>query len=75
MVLMRVLRERPCDRKVSKTRLTVLSNQDVVLDTLSISMRARSILRFAYRTDVTVYNTRLMKVHEAATHLCELSQM
>ena len=49
-----VLYERPRDRKVSETRLTVLSDQDVVLDALSIGMRVCSIPCFAYRTDAAV---------------------
>jgi len=42
------------DRKVTEIRLTVLSDQDVVLDALSISMRVCSICYFAYRTDATM---------------------
>ena len=69
-----VLCERPRDREVSETRLTILSNQDVVLDALSISVGVRQILRFTYRTNAAVVNTRPMKVHEAAAHLCKLLQ-
>ena len=35
-------------------------------------MQVHSILRFAYRTDVTMKNTQPMEVHEAMAHLCEL---
>jgi len=50
MVPIHVPCERPRDRKVSETRLTIQSNQDVVLDTPNISMGVRSTLHFAYRT-------------------------
>ena len=72
MLLEKVLFEHPCDSKVTETRLTVPSNQDVVLDGLSISVRVRSILRFAYRTDAAVVNTRSVKVYEAKADLCKL---
>ena len=49
-----VPREPPPNRKVPEARLTILSNQDVVLGALSISMRVLLILHFAYRTDATV---------------------
>jgi len=67
-------RRHPRDRKVSETRLTILGDQDVVLDTLSISMRVNSILHFTYRTDTTMQNTRPVKVREAAARLCKLLQ-
>ena len=38
-------------------------------------MRLRSILRLTYRTNAAVADTQPMKVHEAETHLCELSQV
>jgi len=69
-----VPRRHPRNRKVCKTRLTVLSDQDVALDALSISMRVYSILHFTYRTDTTMQNTGPMKVREAAAHLCKLLQ-
>jgi len=62
----------PRNRKVCETRLTVLSDQDVALDALSISMRVYSILHFTYRTDTTMQNTRPVKVRETAAHLCKL---
>jgi len=49
-----VPRRYPHDCKVSETGLTVLSDQDVALDGLSISVRVHPTLRFAYRTDATV---------------------
>ena len=54
MKLREVIFERPRDREVSETRLAVPSNQDVVLDGLSISVRVYSTLRFAYRTNTVV---------------------
>ena len=54
MELVRAPCERPRDTKVPKARLTILSNQDIVLDTLSIGAQVHSIVRFAYRTDTTV---------------------
>ena len=48
--------ERPRDCKVCETRLTVPSDQDVVLDMLSISVRVHSIIHFAYWTDTAVEN-------------------
>jgi len=68
----RVTIEHPRDCKVSETRLAVLGDQNVVLDAPNISVRVHSILRFAYRMDTAVENTRLMKVHEPTAHLCEL---
>jgi len=45
MVPIAVLRKLRSDSKVSETRLTVLSDQDVVLNALTISVRlARSFL-------------------------------
>jgi len=49
-----VPRERLRDPKVSEARLTILSNQDIVLDTLNINVWVCSILCFPYRTDATV---------------------
>jgi len=46
--------ERPRDRKVSETRMTVPSNQDVVLDGLSISVGIRSILHFTHRANTAM---------------------
>jgi len=46
-MVLRCARERPRDRKVSETRLTVPSNQDVVLDTPSISVQVHLIRHFA----------------------------
>ena len=54
MVPMPVRCERPNNREVSETPLTVPSNQDIVLDTPSISVRVRSIFHFAYRTNTAV---------------------
>jgi len=54
MVQTRLLCERPRDRKVPETCLTVTSNQDIVLDTPSFSMRVCSIPQFAYRTNTAV---------------------
>jgi len=54
MVEIIVSRKRLRDRKVTEIRLTVASDQDVALDTLSISVRVRSILYIAYRTDATM---------------------
>jgi hypothetical protein len=42
--------------KVAETCLAVPSNQDVVLDVLTINMRACSFLRLAYRSDATMQN-------------------
>jgi len=53
MVVGSVPRKRLRDRKVTETRLTVLSDQDVVLR-LSISVRVHSILYFTYRADAAV---------------------
>jgi len=39
MVPMHVICERPRDTEVAETRLTILGNQDVVLDTMNISAR------------------------------------
>ena len=63
------------DRKVSETRLTVSSDQDVVLDAPNISVRVHLILHLAYRTNTAMQNTQPMKMHEATTRLCELLQM
>jgi len=41
---------------------------------MRISVQVRSILCFTYRTDVTVQNTQLMEVREAAAHLCKLTR-
>ena len=46
--------EHPRDCKVSKTRLVVLGDQNVVLDALNISVRVHSILHFAYRMNTAV---------------------
>jgi len=43
-----VQRKRPRDPKVAEICLTVLSDQDVVLDALRISMRVHLIIYFAY---------------------------
>ena len=67
--------EHPHDRKVVETRPTVLSDQHIVLDALSISLRVRTILCFTYRTNTAVENTQPMKVHKATAHLCKLSQV
>ena len=67
-----MLHERRRNPEVSETRLAILSDQDVALDRLRISVWARSILRFTYWTDATVQNTQPMKVHEATTRLCKL---
>ena len=48
--------ERECEPKVCDTRLAIPSDQDIVLDVLSISVQARSSLRFAYWSNVTVWN-------------------
>jgi len=64
--------ERPHDPKVAETRLAILSNQDVVLDVLSISVRVHSVLRVAYRTDGTMWNTQPVKIREAVAHLSKL---
>ena len=42
------------DSKVSETRLAILSNQDVVLDALGISVQVHLVLRVAYRDDGAV---------------------
>ena len=44
----------PRDCKVSKTRLIVLGDKNVVLDALNISVQVNSILHFAYRTNTAV---------------------
>jgi len=72
MIHVQVPREHPGDCKVSETRLTFLSNQDVVLDVLGVSVGGHSTLHFTYRTNATMQYTRTMKVHETTAHLCKL---
>jgi len=54
MVPMPVRCGSPHNRKVSETRLTVPGNQDVVLDTLNISVRVYLIPHFTYRINITM---------------------
>ena len=64
--------KRPYDPKVAETRLAVLSNQDVVLDTPRVNLRAHSLHQFAYRSDSTMQNIQPVKMHKALAHLCKL---
>ena len=64
--------ERVRDPKVAETRLAVLSNQDVVLDTPRVNVWAHSFPQFAYRSDSTMQNIQPVKMHKALAHLCKL---